>query len=339
MSMATRCPHCSTLFRVRPADLQARQGQVRCGRCMQVFDGFSALAMVPDIVAVPEEPAAREAPAQEPSAPASPVVAPQQDMAPAAPLPLPEDTERRLERADDVAPPSVAAPVAEPEAMHTLPPGAAGAESEHPALSSAQVADALHDAREMQPEPHPVPASVFNAPPATGLAVDAGAVPVRRGGRRWAAGSVVLALGLVLQAAYAFRGELVARYPDAAPLFDQLCAVAGCRVLPPQRPKLINIEGSDMQIPDPGQPGMIRLTATLRNHAGHGVAYPAIDLVLTNKNDHTLARRIFLPQEYLDREWNPGAGMAANAEITVKLDLDTGDLGPAGFRLDLLPAP
>jgi hypothetical protein len=33
------------------------------------------------------------------------------------------------------------------------------------------------------------------------------------------------------------------------------------------------------------------------------------------------------------------AGIPANAEITVRLDLDTGDLNPAGFRLDLLPAP
>jgi hypothetical protein len=31
--------------------------------------------------------------------------------------------------------------------------------------------------------------------------------------------------------------------------------------------------------------------------------------------------------------------MPANAEITVALDLDTGDLNAAGFRLDLLAAP
>jgi hypothetical protein len=32
-------------------------------------------------------------------------------------------------------------------------------------------------------------------------------------------------------------------------------------------------------------------------------------------------------------------GIPASAEITIRLDLDTGDLNPAGFRLDLLPAP
>jgi hypothetical protein len=37
----------------------------------------------------------------------------------------------------------------------------------------------------------------------------------------------------------------------------------------------------------------------------------------------------------------PPAGGAPppHAEITIRLDLDTGDLSPAGFRLELLPAP
>src|SRR5690349_3117462 len=44
MSLVTRCPRCKTLFRISAEQLQARRGQVRCGRCMQVFDGFATLA-------------------------------------------------------------------------------------------------------------------------------------------------------------------------------------------------------------------------------------------------------------------------------------------------------
>ena len=43
MSMYTRCPHCETVFRVTPQQLQVSSGQVRCGRCEQVFDAFSTL--------------------------------------------------------------------------------------------------------------------------------------------------------------------------------------------------------------------------------------------------------------------------------------------------------
>ena len=62
-------------------------------------------------------------------------------------------------------------------------------------------------------------------------------------------------------------------------------------------------------------------------------------MVLTNTKEHTVARRIFLPAEYLGAGKDPRAGIPPNGEITVRLDLDTGDLGAAGFRLDLLPAP
>ena len=46
MALVTRCPHCSTTFRVTPLHLQAHAGDVRCGHCSQVFNGFSTLTTV-----------------------------------------------------------------------------------------------------------------------------------------------------------------------------------------------------------------------------------------------------------------------------------------------------
>lgn len=43
MTLTTRCPTCGTAFRVQPAQLSARGGKVRCGRCKSVFDGVKAL--------------------------------------------------------------------------------------------------------------------------------------------------------------------------------------------------------------------------------------------------------------------------------------------------------
>src|SRR5260221_23312 len=39
----TTCGHCGARFRVTPQQLNARQGQVRCGRCHGVFSGFESL--------------------------------------------------------------------------------------------------------------------------------------------------------------------------------------------------------------------------------------------------------------------------------------------------------
>jgi len=44
MNMYTRCPHCDTVFRVTPQQLQVSSGQVRCGRCEEVFDAFVTLS-------------------------------------------------------------------------------------------------------------------------------------------------------------------------------------------------------------------------------------------------------------------------------------------------------
>lgn len=271
--MITRCPACSTVFRVAPEQLQAHQGQVRCGRCLAVFDGLQALVVLPE-----QQPAPGTAHAG-----------------------AGEVSGLGLEAVKSAA------------AIAAAPAGGAAPKEEWPAPP--------------QQEPAPVD-DLFREPPRN--------LPPSRW---WGAGIALLLLALAGQAAYSYRSDLVARYPGLRPYLVRLCGLTDCRIFPPQRPKQIAIEASDLQAVDPARPGLIQLTATLRNYAGYDLAYPALDLVLTNTKEHALARRIFLPGEYLERGKDLSAGIPANAEITIRLDLDTGELNPAGFRLDLLPAP
>src|SRR5678816_3531280 len=46
--LITTCTQCLARFRVTPQQLNAKQGQVRCGRCRKVFNGFEALERYPD---------------------------------------------------------------------------------------------------------------------------------------------------------------------------------------------------------------------------------------------------------------------------------------------------
>ena len=46
--LITTCAHCKARFRVTPQQLNAKQGQVRCGKCSQVFNGFQVLERFPD---------------------------------------------------------------------------------------------------------------------------------------------------------------------------------------------------------------------------------------------------------------------------------------------------
>jgi predicted Zn finger-like uncharacterized protein len=310
MSMVTRCPGCNTVFRVAPPQLQARQGKVRCGRCALVFDGFKALAAIPAEPAGEERQGLTTGSAQPaPKTPEEPAAAYSQEVAKSGEAHAIADDERIA-----ATPPLFGQDTS--EAREAMPQGAAAVVADNTGTPAPSQRHAYEE-EELLPEP----------------------VPPRRGSPLWAVGSAVLVLLIALQAAYAYRTELASRYPGMKPVLTQMCAALGCSVPLPQRPRLINVEASDLQIVDPARPAAVQLTVTLRNHAGYDLGYPALDLVLTNTKEHTLARRIFLPEEYLERGKDARAGIPANAEVTLRLDLDTGDLGASGFRLDLLPAP
>jgi predicted Zn finger-like uncharacterized protein len=78
MSGITRCPGCATAFRVSSAQLDARDGQVRCGRCARVFDARTFLLDNGPTPAEKEFAAAveKEMVAQVPAAPIRPKPAP-----------------------------------------------------------------------------------------------------------------------------------------------------------------------------------------------------------------------------------------------------------------------
>lgn len=413
MAMATQCPSCETVFRVTPQQLQAHRGQVRCGRCLTVFDGLRGLTTLP--VTAVESGAAPPARGPTEAAESSSVAeeragaayAPAPDRAGAGAVPTHETAATSFTADAEHQPPRLAAAPegeaasiraregvesSETDATHfalggegdTAPaasePGAGvprseadrswkadhapsvdtGAAEGEPS-SERVLEEAVLPARdELDFSVHPyeeyktrarddgleyAPSAITGGSSADSvLAIDADEgdhyiEPQQERAWPWWVGSAVLVLVLLAQAAYYYRSDLAARNPALKPILNKMCTLAGCRVPLPQRPRLISIEASDMQAIDPGRPGVIRLTATLRNHATYDVGYPALDLVLTTSREHTLARRVFLPREYLDLTRNPEAGIPAKAEITVGIDMDTGDLGAAGFRLDLLPAP
>ena len=50
MALVTRCPNCTSVFKVTPQHLQVQEGNVRCGHCLQIFNSFSDLATLQEEV-------------------------------------------------------------------------------------------------------------------------------------------------------------------------------------------------------------------------------------------------------------------------------------------------
>src|SRR5574343_1402747 len=112
MSLATRCIHCGTIFKIVEDQLKVSEGWVRCGRCHEVFNAMPTLfdmdseAPPPRRTPAPPtpEPAAVSAPRAAPAAPPpQPAPAPtfgrltEDELPPEPPRPVPATTDFELD--------------------------------------------------------------------------------------------------------------------------------------------------------------------------------------------------------------------------------------------------
>jgi predicted Zn finger-like uncharacterized protein len=338
--LTTTCSHCHTEFRITREQLTARAGQVRCGQCRTVFDALLSLRNT-DIDPPSVEP--REI-ATSPEAPLPAEALPATTLGPALPTePLsftpPEvDTATSLASAADplVAPPVQPASDIDWPRLEGKDPGEApvfsapaAATSEPPGETLPSVA-ARRSAQIFEPAPESEAAA---GPGKTAPEADFDFGPESKPRRRWwwMPLAFLLLLTLLGQGLYYFRGALALTVPELKPYIVEICAELGCDVPLPKRDELLGIESSDLQA-EPARPGVMMLTATLRNRAAFPQAFPALELTLTNDRDIALARRVLLPADYLTGDTE---AFEASSERQVRIAIEAGALKASGYRLYL----
>jgi len=391
----TRCPGCSTVFRVTQAQLALREGQVRCGHCRAVFDANDHLVSL-DTAPVPDQfDDTDELIMGRPTVTLRSADALQRVDAPAVrdafrDAPAPDATEVRGSGQSSVdeepreafpSPPSVAE---EPD-VHAGAYQAAGdnapdtAADSLPAAGNAHVAeDRDVDAGAYEVASDNAPDTAAELPPAAGeapagdsatdagaslvaeepartllatgsvpspVALDSAAVgPARRfewkqrsgqhGPRRrvYAIAAAALVVGLALQTVLEFHDALAAHVPSTRPILESACGVLGCSIEPLRDVTALSIDASDLQA-DPAHRGLLLLSATLRNRTAHAVAFPYLELTLTDASDQVVARRAFAPAEYAGGTADPHQGISPNGERIVRIFLDASATQQAGYRL------
>ncbi len=150
----------------------------------------------------------------------------------------------------------------------------------------------------------------------------------------YAVAAVALLALLAGQAVYHYRDVLGARWPATKPLLAQICATTGCAVRPLREIADLSIQASDLQA-DPAHKGLLTLTATLRNRAATALAYPHLELSLTDAQDQVVVRRALAPADYAGGTADLAAGIPPNGEVAVKLFIDASATTQAGYRLYL----
>ena len=94
----------------------------------------------------------------------------------------------------------------------------------------------------------------------------------------------------------------------------------------------LSIEASDLQA-DPAHRGLLILTATVRNRAEWSLAYPHLELTLTDAQDRIVVRRVLAPADYAGGTADLQRGIAPNGEVAVKVFIDASATTQAGYRL------
>ena len=313
--MRTRCPACSTTFRVTSEQLRLKAGKVRCGQCLVVFNAFDSL--------IEEE------------APPAPIPVKEAAVLPVAPPPPePRTAEEAVPAVKSLAPAD--RPPSQPTVVVEETPAVTEARTApEPSIREESVAESTQAARDagLLAARELVDTAAYNRWAAGTLAGDAAMGRIESdepAQPKWpfVVASLLLGTLLLCQLLYVFRTTVVQRLPEMAALY----ALAAVDVPLPKNLELVSIEVSDLQ--SDNARGLLVLQATLRNRATFRQAWPALELTLTDTHDTVISRRVLQAADYLPPGSDPSA-FPARSDMAVQLWLEAKGIGAAGYRLYL----
>ena len=143
------------------------------------------------------------------------------------------------------------------------------------------------------------------------------------------AGTVVLAFGLLAQVVLGWRNVLAQQHPGLKPVLAGACAVLGCRVELPALADNLVIETGELTTLGPNT---YALNTLLRNQGSLVLAWPSIELELTDAADRPVLRRVLAPADYLPAGTSAAAGFGPHTEQPVTLHFTLAGLQPSGYH-------
>ena len=299
MSLATRCPHCKTIFHVSEEQLRLRAGTVRCGVCRKLFNGIDNLAgrisraKAADDLTLPDN-TENTLPLTEPA-----VSVPSTEA-------LKESFDRQLQSLSlelDTATP--AEPAISPDVSGTpdenrIPPSGDAKQPEPSSDTLAQSAQVPSNHPATYPENdagnalqgHSQTDDLFET-------IQRKKRKSRIAGVFWLAGSIVLAILLCGQIVYHYGSHIVTLWPPAKGLVDSTCEMLSCPT------GNATVPGTPWHIeygePTPAEnaTGHFTQSVTLFHDSESPQPWPSLIVEITGPDNQVLSRRVIEPDEYL----------------------------------------
>jgi predicted Zn finger-like uncharacterized protein len=295
--LATRCPNCLTVFRLAPDQLAVSGGQVRCGHCNAVFDGNR------NQIDLPVEPSASKAPAS---------VSTSDDAAHARRSLL----ARRGAREPALNP---APGPAEPPLRNLSDPSSNPQSNPQSAPRESTVARSAA----MPPAHTPVAAS-DRKPASRGRVVRNSLLGLL---------VIILLLGAALQYAWWQREYFRVIWPPSQVAYEAVCRISGCKLTPVHDIDLLQI--ADMSLREIDDPHHLALALTIRNRVGLTLAYPSVELTLTDNHNQAAIRKVIPPAQYLSDPALQDNGIGPRAQVLIGIRVDTTTVPASNYRVKI----
>ncbi len=373
MSLITRCPACSTLFKVVPDQLRVSEGWVRCGQCDEVFDANAHLHSASGDVPVPGSSApsasafqpSPDPPATEATNGAFPVEAPNEEADVDTEPQMPVDPSPQLEQELSAKLEWPDAPSNHFDALMDVRPGEAflpepalhldipEQEQEQVAYGTPDIAPDASVSAEPTWEDAPTPVVPERVEPIDAAestpAVVSAPVPLSshaptfmRSARKtsawnkpWVRRSLV-ALAIVLLASLGLQVTLHERDRLAASVPDLRPAlIALCDALQCQ---IAPFKRIDSVVIDASsfvkvRGDVYRLNLTLKNTALVDLAAPAVELTLTDTQDQPLLRRVLSANDLGAKQGTLVSGGELSAVVPLHVKTSGSAERISGYRL------
>jgi predicted Zn finger-like uncharacterized protein len=154
----------------------------------------------------------------------------------------------------------------------------------------------------------------------------------RRGTFIWTLGILLLLGAALVQLAWLGRDTLI-QYPEGRGLLETLCGYADCTL--PQRRAPGEIEVLKRVISaHPETEKALLIQITIVNRASFAQSYPVLQLGLYSRDEKLVARRHFLPDQYLGRELDPSILLRPDEALSLEMAIEDPGENVTGFKLE-----
>lgn len=385
MSLLTRCPACTTLYKVVPDQLRISQGWVKCGQCGEIFDASQHLMEVstePENLIVdassesasvpPAESNAIDQPAvdgdlqtgqpahaeqKEPEFGDPPVVVPEPDPASSSELitdAVPEPQTESVLSSDPVSMVSLTTDLGSEmelvggqgleDAVSVPSEGASSnfVSTESDNLSPQTEVDAPPDQEPAQqqsaesgltPGQEAQATELLAASTSVSFMHDAEQTLVRhRPLAQFALVSLagLLTVALAAQWIYQEHDRLAAAQPQWKPALETICSPLRCSVKSWQQIESIAIDAATFSKLGGDH---YRLSFALKNAASVTLAWPSVELTLTDMQDRVVVRRVLLPSEQAAASDHLAASSELPVVVNLRITPEASDAPFVGYRL------